>query len=402
MANIQERRNKEGKLISYSIRVHRGRNSEGKQLKPFSITFDIPEGWKEERAFKEANKQAILFEKQCREGTAPDSKQTFEVYANYVLELKERTGIKHSTINRYKALLGRINQGIGHIKIADIRPQHLNKLYEQLSKVKINNKTGGYLANKTIVEHHRFISSVLAQAEREMLIPYNPARKSTPPKVIKAQANYFQIDDIEKIMDCLEEEPLKWKTITNLLMLTGCRRGEIMGLKWSSVNFTKNEIKIENNLLYASDRGIYEGTTKNGKTRVMRLPEETMQMLRQYRLECNKEKLLNGDRWQSGLKWKGSNFVFIQETGEPMHPDSITDWLGKFAKRHNLQHINPHAFRHTYASILISKGVDIVTVSKSLGHDMVSTTTDFYAELMKQASEEASECIADVILRRVK
>ena len=409
MANIQERRNKSGELISFSIRVHRGRDSSGKQLKPFSTTFEVPydeekkkNKWSDDKARKEAEKHAIIFEKQCKEGTTPDSKQTFNIYAEYVIALKERSGVKHSTIKRYKSLLVRVNQGIGHIKIGDIRPQHLNKLYEELAQDKVNLKTGGTLSNKTIMEHHRFISTVMTQAEKEMLIPYNPARKATPPKLKRSEANHFQIEEVEKIVDCLENEPLKWKTITNLLMLTGCRRGEIMGLKWSSVDFKNNQIKIENNLLYSTERGIYEETTKTGKTRMVKLPQETMDMLRQYQVWYKEQRLLNGDRWQSSEKWKDSNFVFVQETGEPMHPDSITDWLDKFAKRHDLPHINPHAFRHTFESILISKGIDIVTVSKTLGHEKVSTTTDIYAELMKQASEEASECIADVVLRKAK
>jgi integrase len=402
MANIQERRNKNGELISFSIRVHRGRDSQGKQLKPFSTTFEVPEGWTETKARKEAAKQAIIFEKQCKEGTAPDSKQTFGVYAEYVIALKERSGVKHSTIKRYKSLLVRVNQGIGHIKIGDIRPQHLNKLYEELAADKINLKTGGKLSNKTIMEHHRFISTVMTQAEKEMLIPYNPAHKATPPKLKRTEANHFQIDEVERITKCLESEPLKWRTMTTLLMLTGCRRGELLGLKWSSVDFKNHQIKIENNLLYSAERGIYEETTKTGKTRMVKLPQEAITLLSQYKAWYEKQRKLNGDRWQSGEKWKNSNFVFVQETGEPMHPDSLTDWLDKFSTRHELPHINPHAFRHTFASILISKGIDIVTVSKTLGHEKVSTTTDIYAELMKQASEEASECIADVILRKAK
>ena len=402
MANIQERRNKDGKLISFSIRVHRGRDSQGKQLKPFSTTFDVPEGWTEARARKEADKQAVIYEKQCREGTAPDSKQTFGVYAEYVIALKERTGVKHSTIKRYKSLSVRVNQAIGHIKLGDIRPQHLNKLYEELAKDSMNLKTGGTLSSKTIMEHHRFISTVMTQAEKELLIPFNPARKATPPKIKKSEANHFQIDEVERIVECLDSEPLKWKTITTLLMLTGCRRGELLGLKWNSIDFHKSQIKIENNLLYSAERGIYEETPKTGKSRLVKLPAEAIDLLRQYQVWYKEQRLLNGDRWQNNEKWKGSNFVFVQETGEPMHPDSVTDWLVKFSKRHDLPHINPHAFRHTFASILISKGIDIVTVSKTLGHEKVSTTTDIYAELMKQASEEASECIADVVLRRAK
>jgi len=83
-----------------------------------------------------------------------------------------------------------------------------------------------------------------------------------------------------------------------------------------------------------------------------------------------------------------------------MNPDSITGWLDVFSKRHDLPHINPHAFRHTMASILISKGKDIVSVSKRLGHAKVSTTTDIYSHIIMEADKEAGDCLADVLLRR--
>ena len=86
MANIQERRDKSGKLISYSIRVHRGRGADGKQLKPWTATF----------------------EKECREGVTSDSRLRFEEYCNYVIGLKEQRGIKHSTIVRYRELTERL------------------------------------------------------------------------------------------------------------------------------------------------------------------------------------------------------------------------------------------------------------------------------------------------------
>lgn len=392
MANIQERRNKDGKLISFSIRVHRGRDSRGKQLKPFSTTFEVPEGWTEARARKEADKEAVIFEKQCREGTIADTKQTFCVYADYVMALKERSGVKHSSICRYKELLTRINAGIGHIKLKDIKPQHLNQLYEQLSKDGINKNTGGKLSNKTIKQYHLLISAILAQAEKELLIPVNPARRASPPKSIAPEANYFQVSDVKRIVQCLERESIKWKTITYLLMFSGCRRGEILGLKWGSVDFITNTIRIENNLLYEKDRGIYDEIPKTGKLRTVKLQPETMALLRQYKAWQNEERLKNGDRWIN------TGYVFTRDTGEAIHPNDLTIWLKRFSDRHKLPHINPHAFRHTFASILIHNGVDIVTVSKTLGHERVSTTTDIYAKLMEDASDTASKCIADVIL----
>ena len=77
MANIQERRDKSGKLISYSIRVHRGRGSDGKQLKPWTATFEVSPTWTEKSAKKKAEAFAATFEKECREGVTSDSRLKF-------------------------------------------------------------------------------------------------------------------------------------------------------------------------------------------------------------------------------------------------------------------------------------------------------------------------------------
>lgn len=134
MANIQERRNKEGKLISYSIRVHRGRGLDGKQLKPWTVTFEVAPTWTEKSARKKAEAFAATFEKECREGVTSDSRLKFEEYCNYVIDLKEQRGVKHSTIVRYKELAERIYPAIGHIKLKDLRADHLNSFYTELSK----------------------------------------------------------------------------------------------------------------------------------------------------------------------------------------------------------------------------------------------------------------------------
>lgn len=89
----------------------------------------------------------------------------------------------------------------------------------------------------------------------------------------------------------------------------------------------------------------------------------------------------------------------MRDNGLPTHPDSITGWLNKFSEKYNLPHINPHAFRHTHASILYFSGVNSITISKRLGHAKVSTTTDIYSHIIKQSDEQASECVADVFLR---
>ena len=83
---------------------------------------------------KKAEAFAATFEKECREGVASDSRQKFSAYCDYVIAMKERTGVKHSTIVRYKELTGRIYPAIGHMRLKDIRPDHLNSLYAQLAQ----------------------------------------------------------------------------------------------------------------------------------------------------------------------------------------------------------------------------------------------------------------------------
>ena len=463
MANIQERRNRSGKLISYSIRVHRGRGPDGKQLKPWTATFEVSPTWSEKTARKKAEAFAAIFEKECREGVTSDSRQTFQSYCDYVLELKESRGVKHSTIVRYRELTTRIYPAIGHLKLKDIRADHLNSLYTALGKegagaesvhatakidlamllkqrsvtraaladaagLPIRNvydavkgkpvslevakaiaaaleipleksfsieKTSRTLSPKTIVEHHRLISTVLDQAEKEGRVPFNVAHKATLPKIRKKEVNYFQPEQIADIRDALEEEPIKWRTITHLLLITGARRGEILGLKWDKVDFEGCKVHICNNVLYSADRGIYEDTPKTATSdRFITLPGETMQLLQQYKVWQMSEQLRLGEYYQD------QGFVFSQDNGKPMHPDSVTDWLKKFSQRHGLPHINPHAFRHTMASMLYFSGVDSVSISKRLGHAQVSTTANIYGHVMEEADQKNADILADVFLKK--
>ncbi len=461
MANIRKVTGKSGD--SYKITVFSGTDAQGQQVRHYRTWRPEP-GMTARQIEKAVQRAAMDFERELELGYQADNRQTFAQYAEYVLQMKERAGLKPKTIYEYRAQLGRINAAIGHLKLQDIRPHHLNSFYKNLAESGI--RQSGYratatvdlgamlkerkmtreqlaqvagisastvtaacrrekiqgakaeqiakalglpvaklfeiekdttpLSPKSLLAHHRLIHTILHEAEREMLVAYNAASKATPPKDIKKDPNYFQPEVIGDILDALEEEPLKWRLATHLLIVTGCRRGEIMGLKWEKVDFKKNQIRIDEALKYLPDLGTYSGDTKTGNTRTLYLPEETMQLLRQQKRDCLELRLKNGDRWQE------TGYVFIRDDGRPMNPDSITSWLGIFSKRHGLPHINPHAFRHTVASVLIGDSIDIVTVSKQLGHQKISTTEDFYAHLIEQNKEKATDCLADTLLRRKK
>lgn len=461
MANIQERRDKSGKLISYSIRVHRGRGADGKQLKPWTATFDVSPTWTEKSARKKAEAFAATFEKECREGTTSDSRRKFSEYCDYVIALKESRGAKHSTISSYKDLTERIYPEVGHIKLKDLRADDLNRLYTKLSKttvkatraksmvdlpaiLKEKHITRAAIANstalaegtvsaairgdtcsvktasaisealeldmkktflivnenkalspKTVTEHHRLISTVLKQAVKEGLIPFNVAANAEPPKAERKDIASLQTGDLPAILEALEREPIKWKTITHLLLITGARRGEVLGLKWPAVDFAGNRIHICNNVLYSADIGVYQDTPKTASSvRWIAVPPATMDLLREWKAYQKEDAQKKGDFFQNT-----DDLLFTQENGSPMHPDSVTTWLDRFSKRNNLPHINPHKFRHTMASMLIYNRVDPVSVSKRLGHSQVSTTTDIYAHVIEEADQQNADILASVFLR---
>ena len=396
MANIQERRDKDGKLISFSIRVYRGRSADGKQLKPATATFEVKPTWTEKSARKKAAAFAATFEEDIKLGRKTDSRQRFDAFCDYVIDLKEQRGGKHKTTELYRSLTKRIYPAIGHLKLTEIRADILNDFYTSLAAPGVNKRTGGGLSPKFILGHHRLISLVLSQAVREGLVPYNVAERATLPKNEHKEVNYFQPEEIAAIRDALQSEPFKWKMLTHLLLVTGARRGEILGLKWKAVDFENCQIHICNNILYSPDCGIYEDTPKTEKSiRWISLPKETMQLLRQDRVYQLEQRIAMGDRWVD------QDFIFTQEDGSPMHPDSVTSWLSKFSKRHNLPHINPHAFRHTMASILYYNGADTISISKRLGHAQPSTTADIYAHVIEEADKKNADIIADVFLKKV-
>lgn len=459
MATIEKLTGKTG--TTYRITVYAGFDTQGKRIRHRTTYKPVP-GMTSRQTEKAAQRAAADFERSIEQGYALDNRQTFAEYAAYVLDLKERSGTKPKTLDRYRELMGRINQAIGHMKLADIRPQHLNSFYKNLSEPGIR-ETGGIatakidlstwlkankksragiaraagvaastvsaaaqgqpiqevkaeaiaqamgkrlgdvftveydmepLSDKTVLAYHRLISIILAQAEKEMLVPYNAAAKATPPKAAKKAPNYFQPETISEILKALEAEPLKWQLITHMLLVTGCRRGEIMGLKWDKVDFKTNRVKIDRELIISKSKGVHESTTKTNDIRYLTLPTETMVLLRKHKREQLRLQLANGDRWID------TGYVFTQDNGDHMNPDSVTGWLYGFSRRHGLPHINPHAFRHTVASVLLANGTDIVTVAAQLGHASASTTENFYAHIIEENKAKASECIADVLLRK--
>jgi integrase len=384
--SIKKIQNKNG--LSYKITISAGRTLDGKQIRYYETYVPTP-GMTEKQALKEATRFEVDLEKRIREGFAPDARLSFFGYAEALIDKKD---LKPNTVLLYRRFNEDLKDVIGHLPLDKINPARLRSALEWLDGDGRNHKTGGKLSPKTQKEYYRFISVVMTAAEVDSLIQVNPCKRVKPPRPKSPTKTILQPEEVARLLAALEAESLKWRTLVHVLLTSGARKGEILGLKWDHVDFNGAQVEISNNLLYDPKNGIYETTPKTeGSNRFVKLPAQTMTLLREWRQHCRQLRLLNGDRW------KETGFLFVQDDGKPMHPDSASKWLVKFCEKNGLPRITAHNLRHTAASILIDSGASIVAVSKRLGHAQTSTTMNIYAHQIRKADEAAADSLADVI-----
>lgn len=193
--NIQERRNRNGRITSYRIRVydHRDTQTYKQVFRTLSIKYDPAksEAWNR----KNAEKQGIIFEKQVEEQTTSDSHITFDSYCEYAIGIKEQAGLSPTTIYNYKGYRKRVAPHIGHIQLKQLTAAVINKAYSDMLK------TG--VSKNTVYQYHLFIHSMLAMAFRENLIPRNCASSATPPKRDQKEVAALSEDDIVSFFNAL-------------------------------------------------------------------------------------------------------------------------------------------------------------------------------------------------------
>ena len=382
---------------TYRITVSNGYDAKGKQLRK-SMTWQPAPGMTQKQIEKELDRQAVLFENKVKSGQYMEGNIKFQDFAERWFEDYGKEHLRERTYLRYVELSQRTYAAIGHIRLDRLQPHHLLDFYKQLAEPGQNKRTGGGLASKTIKHYHTFISSVMERAVKWKLIADNPCHRVDAPKADKKQIQYLDDKQALQFMDALEKEPLEYQTIFSILLLTGMRRGELLGLEWPDINLDERVIRIRRTSQYAPGAGIYTDTTKTEQSkRPLSIPAELADLLRRYRVEQGERRLRVGDRWSP--EWAEHPRLFTQWDGKPMHPNAPYQELQKLLQRNGLPKVSLHSLRHTNATLLIRQGTDVRTVSGRLGHSQTSTTLNIYAEFLQSADKAASESIADALLR---
>lgn len=254
--------------------------------------------------------------------------------------------------------------------------------------------TGKPLAAKTVLHHHRLISSMLSTAVEWGILFSNPCDRTKPPKVERKEPKYLDEIQAATLLDLLETEDTEYKTIIRLLLFTGLRRGELLGLEWSDIDFEKATLRVCRSSLYLPDRGIFEDDTKNATSnRIIKLSQTAVNDMKSYKLYQMEHSFKIGDQW------KGSQKIFTTAEGKPLHPDTLSRWFSKFIEAHSdvLPPVTIHSLRHTNATLQIAGGVPLTTVAKRLGHADTVTTSRIYAHAIKSADEAAAETLENLL-----
>ncbi len=381
MATIKKRGN------SYIIRVSCGYDVNGNH-KEQSMTWKPEPKMTAKQIEKELNRQAVIFEEACNKGYQSKAIK-FDVFAEQWFEEYARTGLRSTSYERMRQLTHRVYPALGHMRIDKITGRHVQKFINDLLINGKNQRTGKPLSRKTVVHHLSFISDVLQYALKMDMISDNPCRKVTIPKGERKEKNIYNLEELQQLMELLETAPLKYKLFFTMVLYTGYRRSEMLGLEWKDIDWNNRIISVRRTSNYTAERGIYTDTTKTKRSqRSNRYPQFIFDLLKEYKSEQDEER-----RKMANL-WHDNDRIFVKYDGQPMNPETPYGWLKDFCKKNDMRFCDLHSFRHAHASILINAGVDIATVSADLGHSNSTTTLGIYTHEFQEAQARTSDIIA--------
>lgn len=319
-------------------------------------------------------------------GYVEPSKEIFSSYLKNWFTSHYQKRIKDTTESNRKYLMDKhlieenpfANKELSKITTEDIDSFYNLKLDE------------GY-STSYIRKMHQMLHQAFNQAVKWKKISNNPVINADPPSVKKEEMTIWSFEEIDTFLQHCKEER---HYLTFLLALyTGMRRGEVLGLKWTDVDFTNKTIRVERSLAHVPNKGYILTTpkTKNSK-RYVPIPNIVLNELLRH------QEIQEGWKNRFGDQYQDQDLIICTETGTIQDPRNVLRVMKRLITNSNVTPIRFHDIRHTHASILISEGVDIVKVAHRLGHANPKITLETYAHLIPNVDNE----LADIFQKAVE
>ena len=386
---LSRRKDKAGKTIGWRAAVTVGINENGTQDRR----------WVSGKTQAEVQDKLRAFQADMHTGMVADTEGlTVSAYMSRWADHKEQDATKPNTLRSYRDTVRlHIAPHIGRIKLDKLRPLDVEQMLSKMQKAGKSAASRAYTL--------RVLSMALRQAVRWQMLPRNVAEAVRPPKVERPDMGTWTATQVATFLDAAQLH--RMHAAFYLALLTGMRRGEILGLKWEDLDFTRSRLTVRNNLVemrgegttgkqhagketVSSVRSILQTPKTKASRRTIPLSPGTMSKLKEHR-----------ERQEQGRKaaaeaWQAQGFVFADELGNPTDPRTLYGWFRGLVTAAGLPMIRFHDLRHTAASLMIRQGISPKTVSDRLGHADVAFTLRVYAHLYEDQREEAAFDLTDL------
>ncbi len=287
------------------------------------------------------------------------------------------------TVHQYRQIFDQyILPLIGKMRLQEVQPSLIRRLY-------LTKREEG-LGSRTIQLIHTVLHSMFKQAVREGLLGWSPVEAVERPKVETAEHQILTEEQAQQLV--IMSKASHYGTLIYLALITGLRESELLGLKWSDIDWKKGILHVQRQLHRVQGQGrvFVPPKTKAGR-REIRLGQGTLERLAAHREEQDKQRILSGDLWEE------NNLIFPNRLGKPAACENMYKEHKRILKANGLPDIRFHGLRHTNISFLIDMGTPINTVQKRAGHSKASITTDTYGHSITRSEREAAERIDEWI-----
>ena len=289
------------------------------------------------------------------------------------IENVHKDNLRISTYVKYKKHIKYIVSDLGEIWLQKLTPEQVTRFYTK--KIKDG------LSSKTVHGIHGVLKLALDNAVRWNYVSKNVCDLVKPPRVVSREVVPLDIEQARMLLESVREHRLE--VLLTMAIVTGMRRGELLALTWSNIDFERHSLQVVHTVDYIPKYGYVqtEPKTKAGK-RLIRLPAFLMDMLKAHRVQQEEQ------RSKVGTAWENRDLVFPDLKGGYFNPNYLLRVFKKILENAGMPHMHFHDLRHSAATILLCMGINIKVIQSLLGHSDISITLGLYSHLLPTMQQE--------------